>query len=135
MMMKTVYPEFEGNKLFISSNVESSDPYGFLGNRDIIWVEINGQELLELVYEEGLISEDRYLEYKDEEDGVISYEVLEGILELDELAEDRLIEKFSAKLLNEYDEEINNFGGLRVVFDSGDEVIIKAGEEDEDEFI
>lgn len=133
--MKTVYPEFEGNKLFISSNVESSDPYGFLGNRDIIWVEINGQELLELVYEEGLISEDRYLEYKDEEDGVISYEVLEGILELDELAEDRLIEKFSAKLLNEYDEEINNFGGLRVVFDSGDEVIIKAGEEDEDEFI
>ena len=133
--MKTVYPEFEGNKLFISSNVESSDPYGFLGNRDIIWVEINGQELLELAYEEGLISEDRYLEYKDEEDGVISYEVLEGILELDELAEDRLIEKFSAKLLNEYDEEINNFGGLRVVFDSGDEVIIKAGEEDEDEFI
>lgn len=133
--MKTVYPEFEGNKLFISSNVESSDPYGFLGNRDIIWVEINGQELLELVYEEGLISEDRYLEYKDEEDGVISYEVLEGILELDELAEDRLIEKFSAKLLNEYDEEINNFGGLRMVFDSGDEVIIKAGEEDEDEFI
>lgn len=133
--MKTIYPEFEGNELFISSNVESSDPYGFLGNRDIIWVEINGQELLELVYEEGLISEDRYLEYKDEEDGVISYEVLEGILELDELAEDRLIEKFSAKLLNEYDEEINNFGGLRVVFDSGDEVIIKAGEEDEDEFI
>lgn len=133
--MKTVYPEFEGNKLFISSNVESSDPYGFLGNRDIIWVEINGQELLELVYEEGLISEDRYLEYKDEEDGVISYEGLEDILELDELAEDRLIEKFSAKLLNEYDEEINNFGGLRVVFDSGDEVIIKAGEEDEDEFI
>ena len=133
--MKTVYPEFEGNELFISSSVKSTDPYGFLGNRDIIWVEINGQELLELVYEEGLISEDRYLEYKDEEDGVISYEVLEGILELDELAEDRLIEKFSAKLLNEYDEEINNFGGLRVVFDSGDEVIIKAGEEDEDEFI
>ena len=133
--MKTVYPEFEGNELFINNSVKSSDPYGFLGNRDIIWVNISGQELLELVYEEGLISEDRYLEYKDEEDGVISYEVLEGILELNELAEDRLIEKFSAKLLNEYDEEINNFGGLRVVFDSGDEVIIKAGEEDEDEFI
>lgn len=133
--MKTVYPEFEGNELFINSSVKSTDPYGFLGNRDIIWVEINGQELLELVYEEGLISEDRYLEYKDEEGGVISDEVLESILELDELAEDRLIEKFSAKLLNEYDEEINNFGGLRVVFDSGDEVIIKAGEEDEDEFI
>lgn len=133
--MKTVYPEFEGNELFISNNVKSSDPYGFLGNRDIIWVEINGQELLELVYKEGLISEDRYLKYKDAEDEVISYEVLEGILELDELAEDRLIEKFSAKLLNEYDEEINNFGGLRVVFDSGDEVIIKAGEENEDEFI
>ena len=133
--MKTVYPEFEGNKLFINSSVKSTDPYGFLGNRDIIWVEINGQELLELVYEEGLISEDRYLKYKDEEDGVISYEVLEGILELDELVEDRLIEKFSAKLLNEYDEEINNFGGLRVVFDSGDEVIIKAGKENEGEFI
>ena len=133
--MKTVYPEFEGNALFISSNVKSSDPYGFLEDGDSCWVEINGQELLELVYEEGLISEDRYLKYKDEEDGVISYEVLEGILELDELAEDRLIEKFSAKLLNEYDEKINNFGGLRMVFDSGDEVIIKAGEEDEDEFI
>ncbi len=133
--MKTIYPEFEGNQLFINSSVKSTDPYGFLGNRDIIWVEINGQELLELVYEEGLISEDRYLKYKDEEDGVISYEVLEGILELDELVEDRLIEKFSAKLLNEYDEEINNFGGLRVVFDSGDEVIIKAGKENEGEFI
>lgn len=133
--MKTIYPLFEGNELFINSNVVSTDPYGFLGNRDIIWVEINSQELLELVYEEGLISEDRYLKYKDEEDGIISYEVLEDILELDELVEDRLIEKFSAKLLNEYNEEINNFGGLRVVFDSGDEVIIKAGKENEDEFI
>lgn len=133
--MKTIYPEFEGNELFINSNVKSTDPYGFLGNRDIIWVEINSQELLELVYEEGLISEDRYLKYKNEEDGIISYEVLEDILELDELVEDRLIEKFSAKLLNEYNEEINNFGGLRVVFDSGDEVIIKAGKENEDEFI
>lgn len=124
--MKTVYPEFEGNELFISSNVKSSDPYGFLGNRDIIWVEINGQELLELVYEEGLISEDRYLKYKDEEDGVISYEVLEGILELDELAEEKLIENVKKKLLSEYNEEIKNFGGLRVLFNSGDEIIIKA---------
>lgn len=124
--MKTVYPEFEGNELFISSNAKSSDPYGFLGNRDIIWVNINGQELLELAYEEGLISEDRYLEYKDEEDGVISYEVLEGILELDELAEEKLIENVKKKLLSEYNEEIKNFGGLRVLFNSGDEIIIKA---------
>lgn len=133
--MKTVYPEFEGNELFINSSVKSTDPNGFLEDGDSLWVDISVQEQLELVYENNLISEDRYLEYKDEEDRVISDEVLEGILELDELVEDRLIEKFSAKLLNEYDEEINNFGGLRVVFDSGDEVIIKAGKEDEDEFI
>nr|DAI31950.1 MAG TPA: hypothetical protein [Caudoviricetes sp.] len=133
--MKTIYPEFEGNELFINSNVKSTDPYGFLGNRDVLWVDISVQEMLELVYEADLISEDKYLEYKDEEDRTISYEVLDGILELDELVEDRLIEKFSAKLLNEYNEEINNFGGLRVLFDSGDEVIIKAGKENEDEFI
>ena len=133
--MKTVYPEFEGNELFINSSVKSTDPFGFLEDGDSLWVDISVQELLELVYEKNLISEDKYLEYKDEEDRVISDEVLESILELDELVEDRLIEKFSAKLLDEYDEEINNFGGLRVVFDSGDEVIIKAGEEDEDEFI
>lgn len=124
--MKTVYPEFEGNELFINNRVKSSDPYGFLGNRDIIWVNISGQKLLELAYEEGLISEDRYLEYKDEEDGVISYEVLEGILELDELAEEKLIENVKKKLLSEYNEEIKNFGGLRVLFNSGDEIIIKA---------
>lgn len=123
--MKTVNPLFEGNEL-INSNVKSADPYGFLGNRDIIWVEINGQELLELVYEEGLISEDRYLKYKDEEDGVISYEALDDILELDKLTEKRLIEKVMEKLKEEYNEEINNFGGLRVLFKSGDEIIIKA---------
>lgn len=133
--MKTIYPEFEGNELFVNSSVKSTDPYGFLGNRDVIWVDISVQELLELVYEENLISEDKYLEYKDEEDRDISYEVLEGILELDELAEDRLIEKFTKKLMDEYDEEIENFGGLRVVFGSGDEIIIKAREEDEGEFI
>lgn len=133
--MKTVYPEFEGNELFINSNVKSTDPFGFLEDGDSLWVDINVQEQLELVYENNLISEDRYLEYKDEEDRVISDEVLESILELDELVEDRLIEKFSAKLLNKYNEEINNFGGLRAVFDSGDEVIIKAGKEEEDEFI
>ncbi len=133
--MKTIYPEFEGNELFVNSSVKSTDPYGFLGNRDVIWVDISVQELLELVYEENLISEDKYLEYKDEEDRAISYEVLEGILELDELAEDRLIEKFTKKLMDEYDEEIENFGGLRVVFGSGDKIIIKAREEDEGEFI
>ena len=133
--MKTVYPEFEGNELFISNSVESTDPYGFLEDGDSCWVDVSVQELLELVYRKNLISEDKYSEYKDKEDRAISNEVLENILELDELVEDRLIEKFSAKLLNEYDEEINNFGGLRVVFDSGDEVIIKAGEEDEGEFI
>lgn len=133
--MKTVYPEFEGNELFINSSVKSTDPFGFLEDGDSLWVDISVQELLELVYEKNLISEDKYLEYKDEEDRVISDEVLESILELDELVEDRLIEKFSAKLLDEYSEEIKEAGGLRVVFDSGDEVIIKAGEEDEDEFI
>ena len=133
--MKTVYPEFEGSELFINSNVVSTDPDGFLEDDDSLWVDISVQEQLELVYENNLISEDKYLEYKDKEDRVISDEVLESILELDELVEDRLIEKFSAKLLNEYNEEINNFGGLRAVFDSGDEVIIKAGKEEEDEFI
>lgn len=125
MKVKTVNPLFEGNEL-INSNVKSADPYGFLGNRDVLWVNLNAQELLELVYEEDLISEDRYLEYKDEEDRAISYEVLDGILELNELAEKRLIEKFMEKLKEECSEEINNFGGLRVLFNSGDEIIIKA---------
>lgn len=123
--MKTVYPEFEGNELFINSSVGRTDPFGFLEDGDSLWVDISVQELLELVYEKNLISEDKYFEYKDEEDRVISDEVLEGILELDELVEERLIEKFTGKLLNEYNEEIKEAGGLRVSFDSGDEIIIK----------
>jgi hypothetical protein len=125
MKVKTVNPLFEGNEL-INSNVKSADPYGFLGNKDMLWVDLSAKELLELVYEEDLISEDRYLEYKDEEDRAISYEVLEGILELDELTEKRLIEKVMEKLKEEYSEEINNFGGLRVLFKSDDKIIIKA---------
>lgn len=123
--MKTLYPLFEGNELFINSSVKSTDPNGFLEDGDSCWVDISVQELLELVYENNLISEDRYFEYKDEEDRVISDEVLEDILELDELVEERLIEKFTGKLLNEYNEEIKEAGGLRVSFDSGDEIIIK----------
>lgn len=133
--MKTIYPEFEGNELFINSSVKSTDPFGFLEDGDRLWVDVSVQELLELVYRKNLISEDKYFEYMNKEDRVISDEVLEGILELDELVEDRLIEKFTKKLMDEYNEEIENFGGLRAVFDSGDEIIIKAGEEDEDEFI
>ena len=133
--MKTIYPLFEGNELFINSNVASTDPDGFLEDDDSLWVDVSVQELLELVYRKNLISEDKYFEYMNKEDRVISDEVLEGILELDELVEDRLIEKFTKKLMDEYNEEIENFGGLRAVFDSGDEIIIKAGEEDEDEFI
>lgn len=133
--MKTIYPEFEGNELFINSSVKSTDPDGFLEDGDSCWVDVSVQELLELVYRKNLISEDKYFEYINKEDRVISDEVLEDILELDELVERRLIEKFSAKLLNEYNEEIKEAGGLRASFDSGDEVIIKAGEEDEYEFI
>ena len=123
--MKTIYPEFEGNELFINSSVKSTDPDGFLEDGDSCWVDVSVQELLELVYRKNLISEDKYFEYINKEDRVISDEVLEGILELDELVEDRLIEKFSAKLVNEYNEEIREAGGLRVSFDSGDEVIIR----------
>lgn len=133
--MKTVYPEFEGNELFINSSVERTDPFGFLEDGDRLWVDVSVQELLELVYRKNLISEDKYFEYINKEDRVISDEVLEDILELDELVEDRLIDKLTEKLLNEYSEEIEDCGGLRVSFDSGDEVIIKAGEEDEGEFI
>lgn len=122
--MKTIYPEFEGNELFINSDVERTDPDRFLDD-DSCWVDISVQELLELVYENNLISEDKYFEYKDEEDRVISDEVLEDILELDELVEERLIQKFTEKLINEYNEEIKEAGGLRVSFDSGDEIIIK----------
>lgn len=122
--MKTIYPEFEGNELFINSDVKRTDPDSFLDG-DSLWVDISVQELLELVYEKNLISEDKYSEYKDEEDRVISDEVLEDILELDELVEERLIEKFTGKLLDEYNEEIKEAGGLRVSFDSGDEIIIE----------
>lgn len=124
--MKTIYPEFEGNELFINSNIVSTDPDGFLEDDDSLWVDISVQEQLELVYENNLISEDRYLEYKDEEDRVISDEVLEGILELDELVDEKLIEKFMDKLIAECKEEIRDCGGLRVSFDSGDERIIEA---------
>lgn len=123
--MKTVYPEFEGNKLFISSNVKSSDPYGFLEDGDSCWADVSVQELLELVYRKNLISEDKYFEYINKEDRVISDEVLEGILELDELVERRLINNFTEKLLDEYREEIKEAGGVKVVFDSGDSVIIR----------
>lgn len=118
--MKTIYPEFEGNELFINSDVERTDPDRFLDD-DSCWVDMSVQELLELVYEKDLISEDRYFEYKDEEDRVISDEVLEGILELDELAEKRFIEK----LKEEYKEEIEDCSGLRVSFGSYGDRIIK----------
>lgn len=121
--MKTIYPEFEGNELFINSDVERTDPDRFLDD-DSCWVDISVQELLELVYENNLISEDKYFEYKDEEDRVISDEVLEDILELDELAEKKLMEKFMDKLEEEYKEEIEDCGGLRVSFGSyGDRII------------
>lgn len=124
--MKTVYPEFEGNELFINSNIVSTDPDGFLEDDDSLWVDISVQEQLELVYENNLISEDRYLKYKDAEDRVISDEILESILELDELVDEKLIEKFMDKLIAECKEEIKDCGGLRVSFDSGDERIIEA---------
>ena len=123
--MKKINPLFEGSEL-INRNVKSADPYGFLGNRDVLWVNLNAQELLELVYEEALISEDKYSEYINEKDRVISYEALDDILKLDELTEKRLLEKVMEKLKEECSEEINNFGGLRVLFNSGDEIIIKA---------
>lgn len=65
------------------SSVKRTDPYEFLEDDDSCWVDMSVQQLLELAYEKDLISEDRYFEYKDEEDRVISDEVLEGILELD----------------------------------------------------
>ena len=123
--MKKINPLFEGSEL-INRNVKSADLYGFLGNRDVLWVNLNAQELLELVYEEALISEDKYSEYINEKDRVISYEALDDILKLDELTEKRLLEKVMEKLKEECSEEINNFGGLRVLFNSGDEIIIKA---------
>ena len=123
--MKTVYPEFEGNELFINSSVERTDPFGFLEDSDRLWVDVSVQELLELVYRKNLISEDKYFEYINKEDRVISDEVLEDILELDELVERRLINNFTEKLLNEYREEIKEAGGVKVVFDSSDSVIIR----------
>lgn len=123
--MKTVYPEFEGNELFINSNIVSTDPDGFLEDDDSLWADISVQEQLELVYRKNLISEDKYFEYINKEDRVISDEVLEGILELDGLVERRLINNFTEKLLNEYREEIKEAGGVKVVFDSGDSVIIR----------
>lgn len=123
--MKTVYPGFEGNELFINSSVESTDPDGFLEDGDSCWADVSVQELLELVYRKNLISEDKYFEYINKEDRVISDEVLEGILELDELVERRLINNFTEKLLGEYREEIKEAGGVKVVFDSGDSVIIR----------
>ena len=123
--MKTIYPEFEGNELFINSSVKRTDPNGFLEDGDSLWADISVQELLELVYRKNLISENKYFEYKDKEDRIISDEVLEDILELDELVERRLINNFTEKLLDEYNEEIKEAGGLKVVFDSGDEVIIR----------
>ena len=125
MKMKTVYPEFEGNELFINSSVERTDPFGFLEDSDRLWVDVSVQELLELVYRKNLISEDKYFEYINKEDRVISDEVLEDILELDELVERRLINNFTEKLLNEYREEIKEAGGVKVVFDSSDSVIIR----------
>lgn len=131
--MKTVYPEFEGNELFISSSVKRTDPDRFLDN-DSCWVNISVQELLKLVYENDLISEDKYSEYEGKEDYIVSNEVLDDILELDKLAEKRLIEKFMEKLKEEYKEEIEDCGGLRVSFGSGD-YLIPGRKENEGEFI
>lgn len=122
-----------GNELFISSSVKRTDPNRFLDN-DSCWANISVQELLKLVYENDLISEDKYSKYEGKEDYIVSNEVLDDILELNELAEKRLIEKFMEKLKEEYKEEIEDCGGLRVSFNSGD-YLIPGRKENEGEFI
>lgn len=111
--MKRLYPEFEGNELFANTRVEKTNPDGFLEDDDSIWVEVTNEDLLDIALNHGLVTEEA------------NHDVLDNIMaDLEPLYENWMINKFIDKLKDNY-EDIEECGGLEVIFENGKRIVIK----------
>lgn len=112
--MKRLYPEFEGNELFANTRVEKTNPDGFLEDDDSIWVEVTNEDLLDIALNHGLVTEEA------------NHDVLDNIMaDLEPLYENWMINKFIDKLKDNYEDDIEECGGLEVVFKNGKRIVIK----------
>ena len=112
--MKRLYPEFEGNELFANTRVEKTNPDGFLEDDDSIWVEVTNEDLLDIALNHGLVTEEA------------NHDVLDNIMaDLEPLYENWMINKFIDKLKDNYEDDIEECGGLEVVFENGKRIVIK----------
>lgn len=113
--MKKVAPKFEGNELFISGEMEETNPDAFLEEWDSVWVEVTNEDLLNIALENNLISEEQ-----------TKVEYLDDIMnELEPLYENWMIDKFIDELKGNYEDDIKECGGLEVVFENGKRVVVK----------
>lgn len=110
--MKRVAPKIEGNELFINGRVEETNPDGFLEEWDSVWVEVSNEDLLNIALENNLISEEQI-----ELDDIMN--------ELEPLYENWMIGKFIDKLKGSYENDIEECGGLEVIFENGKRIVIK----------
>ncbi len=112
--MKRLYPEFEGNELFANTRVEKTNPDGFLEDDDSIWVEVTNEDLLDIALNHGLVTEEA------------NHDVLDNIIaDLEPLYENWMINKFIDKLKDNYEDDIEECGGLEVIFENGKRIVIK----------
>lgn len=112
--MKRLYPEFEGNELFANTRVEKTNPDGFLEDDDSIWVEVTNEDLLDIALNHGLVTEEA------------NHDVLDNIMaDLEPLYENWMINKFIDKLKDNYEDDIEECGGLEVIFENGKRIVIK----------
>lgn len=113
--MKKVAPKFEGNELFINGEMEETNPDAFLEEWDSVWVEVSNEDLLDIALENNLISEEQ-----------TEVEYLDNIMaDLEPLYENWMIGKFIDELRGNYKDDIEECGGLEVVFENGKRIVIK----------
>jgi len=113
--MKKVAPKIEGNELFINGRVEETNPDGFLEEWDSVWVEVSNEDLLDIALKNNLISEEQ-----------TEVEYLDNIMaDLEPLYENWMINKFIDKLKDNYEDDIEECGGLEVIFENGKRIVIK----------
>lgn len=112
--MKRLYPEFEGNELFANTRVEKTNPDGFLEDDDSIWVGVTNDDLMDIALNHGLVTEE------------VDHDALDDIMpDLEPLYENWMISKFIDKLKDNYEDDIEECGGLEVIFENGKRIVIK----------
>jgi len=114
--MKKVAPKFEGNELFINGEVRETNPDGFLEEWDSVWVEVTNNDLMDIALKHGLVTEEE----------ASDHDILDDIMpDLEPLYENWMIGKFIDKLKGSYENDIEECGGLEVIFENGKRIVIK----------